>query len=228
MFLNTDQVEKQLDKEEFQEIGSMASFKVLKTQFQMFIKSHIYLDDEYGIMRRKYFIKYTQLKVLEFGDTLIQHIDYVKMSIKKRALHKREYDSRVNERQMQTTDEKVDTSKALDSSLVDIKSNRIESKKQDTSSKSSNDIDADDAYIRPIYDEEPMSEVQLTAKNNVFAIGKQHTKQTEFNKEGEVDQNAEQCHNTCPLPTKFTDHQITKLSNQFLESENICLKNTVA
>ncbi|GJU74283.1 hypothetical protein Tco_1265688 [Tanacetum coccineum] len=47
MFLNMDQLEKQLDKEEFQEIGSIASFKVLETQFQMFIKSRIYLDDEY-------------------------------------------------------------------------------------------------------------------------------------------------------------------------------------
>ncbi|GJT85263.1 hypothetical protein Tco_1066980 [Tanacetum coccineum] len=47
MFLNMDQLEKQLDKEEFQEIGSMAAFKVLETQFQTFIKSRIYLDDEY-------------------------------------------------------------------------------------------------------------------------------------------------------------------------------------
>ncbi|GJT26255.1 hypothetical protein Tco_0906530 [Tanacetum coccineum] len=47
MFLNVDQLEKQLDKEEFQEIGSMAAFKVLKTWFQMFIKSRMYMDDEY-------------------------------------------------------------------------------------------------------------------------------------------------------------------------------------
>ncbi|GJT45345.1 hypothetical protein Tco_0954060 [Tanacetum coccineum] len=33
MFLNVDQLEKQLDNEEFQEIGSMAAFKVLETQF---------------------------------------------------------------------------------------------------------------------------------------------------------------------------------------------------
>ncbi|GJR47008.1 hypothetical protein Tco_1315111 [Tanacetum coccineum] len=33
MFLNMDQLEKQLDKEEFQEIGSTTSFKVLETQF---------------------------------------------------------------------------------------------------------------------------------------------------------------------------------------------------
>ncbi|GKA64262.1 hypothetical protein Tco_0763868 [Tanacetum coccineum] len=38
MFLNMDQLEKQLDKEEFQEIGSTASFIVLERQFQMFIQ----------------------------------------------------------------------------------------------------------------------------------------------------------------------------------------------
>ncbi|GJX74629.1 hypothetical protein Tco_0313224 [Tanacetum coccineum] len=32
MFLNVDQLEKQLDKEEFQEIGSMASFKIQTTE----------------------------------------------------------------------------------------------------------------------------------------------------------------------------------------------------
>ncbi|GJU49693.1 hypothetical protein Tco_1219248 [Tanacetum coccineum] len=105
MFLNMDQLEKQLDNEEFQEIGSMADFKVLKTQFQMFIKLLIYLDDEYVI---------------------------------------------------QTIEEKVDMSKALDASLVDTESSGTESKEQDTSSRSGNDAHTDDADIRPIYDEEPM------------------------------------------------------------------------
>ncbi|GJV15566.1 hypothetical protein Tco_1360889 [Tanacetum coccineum] len=206
----------------------MASFKVLETQFQMFIKSRIYLDDEYIVMTRNYFLQYTQLEILEFHDTLIQHMESVKKSIDKRALHKREYDSWVNERQMQTTEEKVDTSKALDASLVDIESSGTESKEQDTSSRSGNDAHADDADIRPIYDEEPMAEVQTTAEINVFATGQQHTEQPEFNNEGEVDQNAEQCHDTCPLPAKLTDNQTTELSNQSLESENICLKKTVA
>nr|GEV92166.1 ribonuclease H-like domain-containing protein [Tanacetum cinerariifolium] len=39
MFLNMDQLEKQLDNEEFQEIGSMASFRVLEIHFQAFIIS---------------------------------------------------------------------------------------------------------------------------------------------------------------------------------------------
>ncbi|GJR55859.1 hypothetical protein Tco_1406380 [Tanacetum coccineum] len=132
MSLNMDQLQKQLDNNEFQEIGSMASFKVLE-------------------------------------DT----VSDVHQSIEKRALHKMEYDSRVNERLMQTTEEKVDSSKALDAR-------------------------------------------------------QQHTEQPEFNNEGKVDQNAEQCHDIRPLPAKLTDNMTTKLSNQSLESENVCLKKTVA
>ncbi|GJR47013.1 hypothetical protein Tco_1315116 [Tanacetum coccineum] len=113
MFLNVDQLEKPSDKEEFQVIGSMTAFKVLETQFQTFIKSRIYLDDEYVIMTR----------------------------------------------------------------------NGTESGKQDTSSNSGNDAHVDDANIRPIYDEEPMAEVQLIADHNLFATGQQHTEQPKFNNE---------------------------------------------
>ncbi|GJR84675.1 hypothetical protein Tco_0155460 [Tanacetum coccineum] len=122
----------------------------------------------------------------------------VKKSIDERAQHKREYDSWVNERQMHTTEGKVDTCKALDASLVDTESSGTESKEQDTSSISGNDAHADDVDIRPIYDEEPMAE------------------------------NADQCHDKCPLPTKLIDNHITEHSYQSLESKNICLKKTVA
>ncbi|GJY56176.1 hypothetical protein Tco_0455291 [Tanacetum coccineum] len=166
--------------------------------------------------------------ILEFRDTLMQHMESVKKSIDKRALHKRAYNSWVNERQMQTIERKVDTSKALDASLVDTESSRTKSKEQDTSSRLRNDAHADDADIRPIYDEEPMAEVQTTGKINVFAIGQQHTEQPEFNNEGEVDQNAEQCHDTRPFPAILTDNQKTEHSNQSLEFENIGLKKTVA
>ncbi|GJW00723.1 hypothetical protein Tco_1555974 [Tanacetum coccineum] len=175
MFLNMDQLEKQFDKKEFQEIESMAAFKVLEIQFQMFIKSRIYLDDEYV-----------------------------------------------------TTEEKVDTSKALDASLVDIESSVTKSKEQDTSSSSMNDAHVDNADIKPIYDEEPMAEVQTIAEINVLATRQQHTEQPEFNNEGEVDQNTEQYHDTFPLHAKLNNNQKTKLLNQSLESENICLKKTIA
>nr|GEW83116.1 retrotransposable element Tf2 [Tanacetum cinerariifolium] len=168
MFLNVYQLEKQLDKEEFQEIRCMAAFKLCETEFQMFIKSRIYLDDEYVVMTCKYFLEYTQLEIREFRDILIQHMEYVKKSFDRRALHKREYDSRVNKRQW------------------------TELREHDTSNRSGNDAHVDDAYIRPIYDEEPMVEVQMTDDDNLSATGQQHTEQPELNNEGEVDQNAKQ------------------------------------
>ncbi|GKG27663.1 hypothetical protein Tco_0405990, partial [Tanacetum coccineum] len=98
----------------------------------------------------------------EFRDTLMQHLESVKKSIDERAQHKREYNSWVNERQMQTTEDKVGSSKALDASLVDTESSGTALKEQDTN----------DADIRPIYDEEPMAEVQTTTEINIFATGK--------------------------------------------------------
>nr|GEU75168.1 putative ribonuclease H-like domain-containing protein [Tanacetum cinerariifolium] len=108
------------------------------------------------------------MEILEFRDTLIQHLESVKKSINERAQHKREYDSWVNERHMQTTKEKVDTSNALDASLVNTESSRTESKEQDTSSKSGNDAHDYVVDIRPIYDEE------LMAKEREAASAKPH------------------------------------------------------
>ncbi|GJZ93873.1 hypothetical protein Tco_0666076 [Tanacetum coccineum] len=113
-------------------------------------------------------------------------MESVKKSIGERAQHKMEYERRVNERLMQTTEEKDDSSK------------------------------------------EPMAEVQTTAEINIFATGQQHTEQPEFNNEGKVDQNAEQCHDIRPLPAKLTDDKTIELSDQSLESENVCLKKIVA
>nr|GEX99537.1 hypothetical protein [Tanacetum cinerariifolium] len=73
MFLNVEQLEKQHDKEDFQEIGSMAAFSSIDERVQL----------------------------------------------------KREYDSLVNEKQMRTIEEKVDTSKALDASSVDTESTNM-------------------------------------------------------------------------------------------------------
>nr|GEX42917.1 hypothetical protein [Tanacetum cinerariifolium] len=104
MFLNMDQLEKQLNNEEFQEIGSMVAFKIP-----------------------------------EFSDTLIQHMESVKKSIDKRALHKRD---------------------------------GTESKEQNTSSISGNDAHADDADIRPIYDEELMAEKCIFNANHDSCVTK--------------------------------------------------------
>ncbi|GKD07270.1 hypothetical protein Tco_1186955 [Tanacetum coccineum] len=127
MLLNVDQLQKQLDKDEFQEDGSMEALW--------------------------YFVEYTGIEVKHFRDTLLQHMGNVKKSVAERT-----------------------------------QSSGTESEVQDDSNRSGNDTVADDANIKPIYDEEPMVEVQLIVEYNIFAIGQQHTEQPVIINEGRVDQ----------------------------------------
>ncbi|GJU47927.1 hypothetical protein Tco_1217482 [Tanacetum coccineum] len=176
-----DQLEKQLGKDKFQEIRSMAAFRVLETQCQKFIKSRISLDDEDGIMTRKYFLEYTQLEVQQFRDTLIQHMESVKKSIDERSLHKREYDRRIFSFSTTTVD-----SEPPDGSNIDITN---------------------------------LYECIQTLDSSAC---------TSINVQGEVDQNAKQCHDAHPLPAKLTDNQTTELSNQSLKNQSFVLDNTTA
>ncbi|GJX70518.1 hypothetical protein Tco_0307689 [Tanacetum coccineum] len=227
MLLNVDQLQKQLDKDEFQEDGSMAAFWVVNNQFQKFIDSQFTLDYD-SQMTDKYFAEYTGIEVKQFRDTLLQLMGNVKKSVAERTRHQRQYDRRVNKRQMQTQESKIDTGKAVDDDLVVTESSGTESEVQDDNSRSGNDTDADDADIRPIYDEEPMAEVQLTAECNIFAIGQQHTEQPKIINEGRVDQYPEQRQVKSPMLDSSPDNQTTDYSKQSLESENILLKKTVA
>ncbi|GJU00230.1 hypothetical protein Tco_1110568 [Tanacetum coccineum] len=95
-------------------------------------------------------------------------MESVKKSIGERAQHKIEYERRVNERQIQTTEEKTDTSNAIGTLNARSISDRIYNESQ---------------WL-------------------------------------EVDQNAEQCYDTCPLPAKLIDDKTIELLNQLLESEN--------
>nr|GEZ35258.1 retrovirus-related Pol polyprotein from transposon TNT 1-94 [Tanacetum cinerariifolium] len=116
-------------------------------------------------------------------------------TIDERVQPKREHNSWVNERKMQTTEEK------------------------DTRSRLGNDAHNDDADTRPIYDEEPMDEVQTTAEIDVFAIGQQHTEQPKFNNEGKVVQNAKEYHDTWkpmsqPLRNQSVVRQLTAFKSE--------------
>ncbi|GKC60644.1 hypothetical protein Tco_1088242 [Tanacetum coccineum] len=85
MFLYVDQLEKQLDKDEFQEDGSMAAFRVLNRQCQQFIYSQLSLDYD-SEMTNKYFSEYTRIEAKEFRDTLLKLMSSVKKLIVKRTL----------------------------------------------------------------------------------------------------------------------------------------------
>ncbi|GJU05144.1 hypothetical protein Tco_1121574 [Tanacetum coccineum] len=124
----------------------------------MFIKSRMYLDDEFVVMTRNYFLQYTQLAIPEFRDTLIQHMESVKKSIDERAQHN-EVCSWVK-KTIQTTVGKVVTGKSMWMlSLVNTRKalgTGIQ-KSRYTSSRSGMIVcTCDDADIRHIYDEEPM------------------------------------------------------------------------
>nr|GEY73283.1 hypothetical protein [Tanacetum cinerariifolium] len=179
MLLNLDQLHKQLDKDDFPEDESMTAFLVIKRQFQKFIDSQFTLDYD-SQMTYKYFVEYTGIEVKQFRETLLQHMSNVKKSVAESTRHQIQFERRVNTRQMQTQETKIDTYKALDVDLVVTESSRTESEVQDESNKSGNDTDVDDRDIRPVYDEEPMAEVQLTAECNIFAIGQQHTEQPTY------------------------------------------------
>nr|GEV53024.1 hypothetical protein [Tanacetum cinerariifolium] len=130
----------------------------------------------------------------------------------------------VNKRQMQMQESKIDTGKAVNDDLVVTECIGTESEVQDDNSRSWNDTDADDADIMPIYDEEPVAEVQLTAKCNIFAIGQQHTKQPEVINEGSVDQYPKQRQVKSPMLDSSPDNQTNDDLKQSLESENISQK----
>ncbi|GKA89141.1 zinc finger, CCHC-type containing protein, partial [Tanacetum coccineum] len=96
MLLNVDQLQKQLDKDEFQEDGSMTSFWVVNNQFQKFIDVKFTLDHD-SQMIDTYFVEYTGIKVKHFRDTLLQHLGNVKKSIAERTRHQRQTDSTVQD-----------------------------------------------------------------------------------------------------------------------------------
>nr|GEU57560.1 uncharacterized mitochondrial protein AtMg00810-like [Tanacetum cinerariifolium] len=100
-----------------------------------------------------------------------------------------------------------------------FRSSRTDVEAQDNNNRSGNDTDANDAYIRPIYDEEPMAEVQLTAECNIFAIRQQHTEQPKIINEGRVDQYTEPCQVKSPMLDSSPDNQTTDYSKQSLDNK---------
>nr|GEZ70673.1 hypothetical protein [Tanacetum cinerariifolium] len=73
---------------------------------------------------------------------------------------------------MQMQKSKIDMGKALNVDLVMTKSSGTESGVQDDNNRSGNDTDTVDAYIRPIYEEEPTAELELTTELTQYYLPK--------------------------------------------------------
>ncbi|GKE84928.1 hypothetical protein Tco_1558670, partial [Tanacetum coccineum] len=84
-----------------------------------------------------------------------------------------------------------------------------------------NDTHTDDADINSVNDKQPMAEVDRNTTSESTDMS---------HRGGEIDQNADakKCQVSCPLPVPSFDNMTTEFLNQFLESENISLKKTVA
>nr|GEW31261.1 integrase, catalytic region, zinc finger, CCHC-type, peptidase aspartic, catalytic [Tanacetum cinerariifolium] len=104
-----------------QESDTSTTFLVIKRQFQKFIDSQFTLDYD-SQMTYKYFVEYTEIEVKQFRETLLQHMSNVKKFVAESTRHQRRFERRVNTRQMQTQETKIDTDKALDVDLVVTKS----------------------------------------------------------------------------------------------------------
>ncbi|GJR68380.1 hypothetical protein Tco_0014445 [Tanacetum coccineum] len=180
MLLNVDQLQKQIEKDEFQEDGSMAAFWVTSTLLNT-LESRLNTSE----------------------------IHYSNTWVMSRSLLPK------------TQESKIDTGKAVNDDLVVTKRSGTKSDVQDDNSRSGNDTDADDTDFRPIYDEEPIAEVQLTAECNIFAIEQQHTEQPQIFNEGRVDQYPEHCQVKSPMLDSSPDNQTTDYSKQSLESKTI-------
>ncbi|GJT64794.1 hypothetical protein Tco_1016274 [Tanacetum coccineum] len=87
LLLNVNKLQKQLDKDEFQEDESMAAFWVVNNQFQKFTDLQFTLDHDSQIVD-KYFVEYTGIEVKHFRDTLLQHMGNIKKSVAERTCPK--------------------------------------------------------------------------------------------------------------------------------------------
>ncbi|GJS52365.1 hypothetical protein Tco_0625727 [Tanacetum coccineum] len=123
--------------------------------------------------------------------------------------------------------------KALDAGSVITESSRTKSDKHDTSSNLRNYITHDvDADIRPVNDQVPFAEVQLTAQHNVLANEQQHTEQSEpicdtylLEKDVEHDQVKSPLLKDEFLKTNdMVEKEVyNELSNRFLQLEKHCI-----
>ncbi|GKA42624.1 hypothetical protein Tco_0735284 [Tanacetum coccineum] len=89
-------------------------------------------------------------------------------------------ESKINSLENALSKSMNETQMQMQEGKVDIESSGTKSDEQDTSSRSRNDADTKDAVIRPVNDQEPLAEVQLTAQHNILANEQQYSEQSPF------------------------------------------------
>ncbi|GJX95490.1 hypothetical protein Tco_0351288 [Tanacetum coccineum] len=203
MFHNLDHLQLQFERENLHAVNEETCLEVLRTQYK---------ESSWG----KFFGLDVQINPIQAVDANLVVMEISRIELKNNSSENALRKS-VNETQMKMQEGKVDMGKALDVGLIITESSGTKSNKQDTSSRSGNyTTHVVDADIRPVNDQEPLAEVQLTALHNVFANEQQHTRQSEpiydtyllekvdsnttldstnmYNTRGKANQDAEQYH----------------------------------
>ncbi|GJV19706.1 hypothetical protein Tco_1368726 [Tanacetum coccineum] len=116
-------------------LGKGASI-VNREVYSLILKGlYLFTLDYDSQMTNKYFAEYTGIEVKQFRDTLLQLMGNVKKSVAERTRHQRQYDRRLNKRQIQTQESKIDTGKAVDADLVVTKRSGTESEEVNSHAK---------------------------------------------------------------------------------------------
>nr|GEU57607.1 hypothetical protein [Tanacetum cinerariifolium] len=115
--------------------------------------------------------KHKRFNAQSFQDAMIFNMDSIRKYILEIILHQRWTLQLLKQKKlMQIQEDHSNPNQALNVDSLKVR----------------NDTDVDDVDIRPIYDEEPMAKVQLTAECNIFAIGQQHTKKLEISNKAKI------------------------------------------
>nr|GEU79323.1 copia protein [Tanacetum cinerariifolium] len=164
-------------------------------------------------------------------------MESVKRSINEKALHKREYDIRVNEILMQTKDGKVYSSKALNTGLIVSESNETESERHVSSSRSRNDTHTDDADINSVNDKHANEQQHSEQSKSIYdtyllkKVDRNITDDLTYmsHKGGEIDQNAKNTYKDLSNSIKKTrvqtkdcnDSLIAQINSKTIENDDL-------
>ncbi|GJU37545.1 hypothetical protein Tco_1185899 [Tanacetum coccineum] len=244
MFHNLDQLRLQLERENLLEVNPRTCLEALRTQFKEFFASkRVNSSEHLNQCWQKDFKEYMFCEPDTYRRDLLENLDTLEAVIHRAVITYARL-------QLQSQDVQINLVQAVDDSLIVSKSSWIESENNNTLSKSVNETQLD---IRPVNDQVPFAEVQLTAQHNVLANEQQHTEQFEpiydtyllekvdsnttpdstnmCHRGGEIDQDAEQYQAKSPLlKAEFlkTNDMVEKevyneLSNRFLQLEKHCI-----
>ncbi|GJT92319.1 hypothetical protein Tco_1081164 [Tanacetum coccineum] len=182
---NLARLENQMSHVKFHECDSKTYLIELRKQCEAFFtnKNPKSLDFSMFSYYLEVFQKYTLHDIKSTKDMLVRYLNAIEKEIDARAHHEEEelarvYNSRVNEKTMQTQAGMVYMVKdKCDDGLVVKERRGTESEMKDECSKSGNDTQAEGPDIKLSNDTKPLHEVQSTVVYNMNANDRQHAEQ---------------------------------------------------